>query len=253
MKRLAAVTVAVLALAMTARTFGAGGIEGSPHDMSNKTTYPWNTRNGVCSPCHAAHHTDPSQLIPLWTHSTTPTVFTPYSSPTLNAVVGAPKGVSLACLSCHDGTVALNSFYTAGTNSITGGAAMFIPAGDIIPDGAGNDMHAAHPISFTYDAALAAADGQLENPATYHIGDVKSIITSNVPPVPTSWSGTSLTGKLIKDAMLFGAGKDQMECASCHDPHKLAGSAPTSGIMTRISGTDAAGMGSTLCRTCHIK
>ena len=251
MKKLV-VTVGVLALALSAQSYGATskGIEGSPHDMSNSTTYPWNTRNGMCSPCHTIHHTDPSQIVPLWTHGTTTTTFTPYSSPTLQATVGQPGGVSLACLSCHDGTVALNSNYSAGTNSVSG-TAQFINSSYVIPDGAGNDLSHMHPISFTYDAALATTDGQLENPTTYKIGDVKSIITSNTPPVPsTGWTGTSLTGKSIDQALLFN---HKVECASCHDPHKLAGSAPSSGIMVRISGTDAGGMGSTLCRTCHIK
>ena len=234
------ITVGVLALAAAARTYGAGGIEGSPHDMSNSGSYSWNTRNGVCSPCHSAHHTDANQIAPLWSHATTTTTFTPYSSPTLNAVVGQPKGVSLACLSCHDGTVAL-------------GGTMMMPSSYIIPDGAGNDMHTAHPISFTYDAALASSDGQLEDPTSYHIGDPKTRLTDTTAPVPPTWSGTSISGKLIKDAMLFGAGHDQMECASCHDPHKMAGSAPTSGIMTRLSGNDADGKGSILCRTCHVK
>ena len=30
------------------------GVEGSPHDFSTNSTYTvWNTRHGVCSPCHS--------------------------------------------------------------------------------------------------------------------------------------------------------------------------------------------------------
>jgi hypothetical protein len=33
----------------------------------------------------------------------------------------------------------------------------------------------------------------------------------------------------------------------------MEGSSPSSGILTRLSGSDAGGKGSILCRTCHIK
>jgi hypothetical protein len=114
----------------------------------------------------------------------------------------------------------------------------------------GTDLHTTHPISFTYDAALASADGGLENPVAYTIGSAKTNLTVTTAPVPTSWSGTSLTGKSIDQAMLFN---HKMQCSSCHDVHALEGSSPTSGILARISGSDSDGRGSTLCRTCHIK
>lgn len=217
------------------------GIAGSPHDFS---TNSWNLRKGVCSTCHQAHHTDEAQIVPLWNHKTSTAAFTPYTSPTMNAAVGAPSGPSLACLSCHDGTLAINegiSGFLGSTNS----AGVIDPSAQIGPD-----LHTTHPVSFTYDAALAAADGGLEDPTTYTIGSPKTALTYSTAPVPASWSGTSLTGKTIDQALLFN---HKMECSSCHDVHKLEGSSPSSGILTRISGNDAGGKGSTLCRTCHIK
>jgi hypothetical protein len=44
-----------------------------------------------------------------------------------------------------------------------------------------------------------------------------------------------------------------MECTSCHDPHKMVGSSPSSGIMLKISGTDLYGRGDLICRNCHLK
>jgi len=217
------------------------GIEGSVHDFSTNSS--WNTRKGVCSACHAAHHTDENQIAPLWVHATSVGPFTPYNSPTFNAGPHQPSGHSLACLSCHDGTVAINQSISGvlGTNG-----PVYIDADAQI----GPDLHNTHPISFTYDAALAAADGELENPTTYKIGDPKTALTLSVAPVPSSWSGTPLTGKTIAEAMLPG---NKMECTSCHDVHKQEGSAPSSGILVRISGNDSTGRGSLLCRTCHIK
>lgn len=248
MKKLNLLLIGVaLTLPAVSRAAINKGVEGSPHDMSG-TNFTWNTRHGVCSPCHSAHNTDPNQIVPLWNHQTTTGPFVmygsaPYISSTLNASIpSAPDGASLACLSCHDGTVGINApMGGLGTNT----AYYIDPSAKIGPD-----LHTTHPISFVYDAALAAADTQLENPVTYHIGDTKTLLTVNNAPVPPSWDGTSLTGQSIDQAMLRN---HKMQCVSCHDPHKLIGSAPSSGIMAKISGSDANGRGSLLCRTCHIK
>jgi hypothetical protein len=233
---------AVLALPGISRAAINKGVIGSPHDFSG-TNYTWNTRHGVCSPCHSAHNTDPAQIAPLWNHQTTTGPFTMYSSPTMTAAVpGAPDGVSLACLSCHDGTLGINApIGGLGTN-----IAYYIdPSFQIGPD-----LHVVHPLSITYDAALATADGGLENPVTYHIGDTKSTITVTNAPVPPTWDGSSLTGKTIDNALLSN---HKVQCTSCHDPHKLIGSAPSSGIMIKISGSDVNNRGSLICRTCHTK
>jgi hypothetical protein len=114
----------------------------------------------------------------------------------------------------------------------------------------GPDLHTTHPISFIYDSALAAADRFLQDPLTYKIGDPIPNQPGVAPPVPATWSGTSLTGKTIDEVLLTN---HRMECSSCHDVHKQEGSAPSSGILIKISGTDASNRGSLICRTCHNK
>lgn len=240
----------VIAMTMAGTSWGAGGVEGSVHDFSTNSV--WNARKGVCSVCHTAHGTDDAQLVPLWAHATSENAgsFTLYESPTLNATdMGQPGGASLACLSCHDGSVAVNqgiSGLITNSSDVAGQSAVMIDAAAQI----GPDLHTTHPISFTYDAALAAADGGLENPMVYAIGNSKSNLTVTTAPVPTSWSGTSLSGKTIDQAMLID---HKMQCSSCHDVHRLEGSSPSSGILARLSGSDSTGRGSLLCRTCHIK
>ena len=215
-----------LAVAFTAGQAMAT-IIGSPHDFSSQTA--WNTRAGVCSPCHTAHNTDPAQLVPLWAHATTVATFTPYASPSLNATSTGPSGQSKACLSCHDGTVAIN---TSIDGTIPGDHVAVYATGII-----GTDLHVTHPISITYDSALATADGFLYDPST-----------------PLTWTpGVGLVGKTISQALLKGTNHDKVECSSCHDPHKQVGSSTTSGIMARISGADTNGRGSLLCRSCHNK
>jgi hypothetical protein len=243
MKRIRILMIGLaLALPSLAQAATNIGIEGSPHDFSGTNNLSWNSRRGVCSPCHAAHHTDENQLIPLWSHETSKGPFEMYTSPTMDAQLGSlPTGSSLACLSCHDGTVAINALIGETLDS-----PVYIDASAQI----GPDLHTTHPISFTYDAALASADGGLENPLSYKIGDTKSVITVNNAPIPTTFSGTSLIGKTIDEALLI---EHKMQCSSCHDPHKMIMSAPNSGIMLKISGNDINGRGSLICRTCHIK
>ena len=128
-----------------------------------------------------------------------------------------PSGVSKACLSCHDGTVAVNSYggVTNGTVFVTG-AALFTP-----------DLSTDHPISFLYDKALANNDGFLNDPST---------------PVPL------MGGQTINAAMLKGG---YLECSSCHDVHRQRGTSANDQLMLVISGPQ--GAGSKLCLTCHIK
>ena len=62
----------------------------------------------VCVFCHTPH--GGTADAPLWNRAmATPGTYTPYTSSTLDTTVGQPDGISLACLSCHDGTIALDA------------------------------------------------------------------------------------------------------------------------------------------------
>ena len=182
------------------------GIKGSSHDFTGSG---W-SYGQLCSPCHTPHRADTTVPgAPLWNHEVTTATYTVYSSPTLDATdVGQPTGVSRLCLSCHDGTVALDSFGGATGSS-------FVSA----PSNVGTDLSNDHPISFTYDAGLAAADGGLHDPTT---------------------AGSGL-GKSIDEDLLFN---HRVECASCHDVHNTGGYPR----LLRMNNT-----GSALCLTCHDK
>jgi predicted CXXCH cytochrome family protein len=193
------VLLALVILVCAASRLGAVGISGTAHDLSGRG---WGT-NEICAFCHTPHNAKVPQLAPLWNHGSSAATFTVYSSSTLNAVPGQPAGTSKACLSCHDGTVALDTYGTrTGTNTLTGSALL------------GTDLSNDHPVSFTYDAALATADGGLVSPAS------ASQVVAGIP---------LFTGKL--------------ECASCHSVHDNA-----SGNFLR--GSNAA---SILCLKCHTK
>jgi predicted CXXCH cytochrome family protein len=161
-------------------TLGYAHITGSAHDFTGET---W-SGGQICIVCHTPHNSITTVTnAPLWNHAVTTQTFVPYSSSTLNAVVGQPGGHSKLCLSCHDGTVALDSYgTTTGTTMLTGGANV------------GIDLSNDHPISFVYNTALATADGGLFDPAT---------------------KVTALGGTI--NANLLSSG--EMQCSSCHDVH----------------------------------
>ena len=211
--------VAGAALALPTLGFAAG-ITGSPHDFQNKT---WNTRKTTCGVCHTIHGST-DQQVALWTHKSTEATFTPYTSSTLDAQSGnSLSGASRACMSCHDGTVAVNNY----GGMIQGGSAEMIdPAGQI-----GTDLNNDHPVGIVYDSALAIKDGYLKDPET-------TLVTG------PDFAGT----KTIKQEMLRN---NKLECVSCHDIHKERGASKNSGIMLVMSGSSYAG--SKLCLTCHNK
>jgi hypothetical protein len=163
---------------------GFAQIAGSVHDFS---TSPF-SGGQICLPCHAPHNTplpgEPSA--PLWNHEVTTATFIVYSSDTMDSVPGQPEGNSKLCLSCHDGTVAVDSF--------GGGTGTFIISG---PANVGTDLSNDHPISITYDAALVTADGELQ------------AVTAD----------SSLGGSIEED-LLFGG---MVQCATCHDVHNGGG------------------------------
>ncbi len=185
MKSLSVALVSVLLLGMVAIGFGQT-IVGSAHDFSNEN---WNNTTEICVVCHTPHNANVTVAdAPLWNHEVTQATFTLYNSSTLDATMGQPDGASKLCLSCHDGTVAVDNFggQTNGNEFITG------------DDLLGTDLSNDHPVSFTYDATLATTDGGLFDPTTTNSG----------------------LGGTIDADMLYNS---KLQCASCHDVHNGSG------------------------------
>jgi len=114
----------------------------------------------LCQRCHALHKSSGGGPGPLWDHETTMATFILYSSNTLDATINSPSDFgSKLCLSCHDVTVAIDSYGgVTGTDFMTG---LSMPGTDLSND---------HPVSFTYDTTLANTDGGLKDPATANSG-----------------------------------------------------------------------------------
>ncbi len=190
MKRMFVVLLAMVFMVGFGGIAMAADIAGSLHDFSSGGAVGQgqglNGTGEICNTCHAPHAPSNAADGPLWDHSVTAATFTPYADPSgsidasdLTASIGA---VSKLCLSCHDGSVAIDAFGGgAGTTSITGTALV------------SNDLSNDHPISFTYDTTLSTADGELTAPAS-----VDEVTVGGLP--------------------LF-EGTGQLECATCHNAH----------------------------------
>jgi predicted CXXCH cytochrome family protein len=217
MKRIYLGICLIIAIFIAANVNSFADIKNSKHDFSSKS---W-AANEICIVCHTPHNADASMTeAPLWNHATTTATYTMYSNAnTLNGTVDAtPNPVSKMCLSCHDGTTAIDSYGGASgtillnTTNFPGTKANL-----------GADLANDHPISISYTSTTATADNELWDPAT---------------------TSVSALGGNIKAKMLYN---DKIECSSCHDVHNTGNSA-TNGHMLLLSNT-----GSALCLTCHKK
>lgn len=133
MKKFLVLTIALVVLT-TSSAFAL--ISGSAHDFSAET---WTDE--ICNPCHIPHN-GAATPAPLWNHadSATDGAFTLYSNPaTLDHVMVQPTGVSLACLSCHDGATNLDAF---------GGDAGTTLMGALATGNLGTSLANDHPVGF---------------------------------------------------------------------------------------------------------
>jgi len=237
------------------------GINGTPHDIPRVDTgmaYEPNPNDGlqrICIYCHAPHNTyklspanggpavnvgagpmapDPFDYLPLWNHELTENYLfytmyqngpgAPQTGPKASQAIQngmTPGSVSLLCLSCHDGSVAVNSYGNTAqpVSSRSGGGLTLNGTGYQI--GKDNYLGNHHPIGFDYDA-VAAVDTEIR-----------------------SADSSDLGGAGLVREHLYGVGSNLMECATCHSVHNKGN---TGEMLLWRSDTK-----SQLCLTCHDK
>lgn len=170
----------LLSLSFAATSFAA--IAGTAHDLS---AMPGTDQ--ICVFCHTPHNAD-ATVEPLWNATLSTSTFTPYASSTFDGAATMDTdpviGPSRLCMSCHDGSVAIDSAIN-GTTFINPGGALL-----------GTDLSNDHPIGFDYDAAQTL-DAELQ-PSSAALG----------------------TGTIADH--LFGT-NNIMTCATCHDVHGVTG------------------------------
>jgi len=257
----------------------------SDHDLSasSSSSGPHSASGGeseICYFCHAPHQelntsdpnvtSGPSTQTPLWNHFLSQVgtgVYGVYSSTSFNALntdiadlggaVAGSATVSNLCLSCHDGTVGVNTLYhgqyhvgspamvncgevgnptysgTAGTNTPCINQDTVIVGNSGTEDGV-KSLASLHPVNFTYNAALAGETIDLVTPT-----DQGTYGGSTRMGVPGSTGATSF---LPLFETVAGSGDFKMQCATCHDVHNNTTNRP----FLRDTTT-----GSALCLDCH--
>lgn len=147
-------------------------VAGTAHDFSFEKD-----GSAACQYCHTPHKALSGTV--LWNHKLSDKTYQIYWSTSLDAKVGQPTGSSKLCLSCHDGTVALDATVRGG------GSNTFMPPGS---SNLGTDLSDDHPVSFVYSSELSDKDPQIKPPDT-------------------------LPEELELDRL------GEMQCMTCHDPH----------------------------------
>ena len=139
MKKFFVLTAVLMLLSTTA----IAAISGSGHDFTSGTQ---TFTNDICAPCHVPHNAI-SGAGPLWSHSSASGAsFTLYpSGGSMETTPAAPAGISLACLSCHDGATQLDAFIGSTGSTVMGS----------IPANLGTNLSNDHPIQITITDALS--------------------------------------------------------------------------------------------------
>lgn len=213
----------------------------------------------ICVFCHTPHGADNSASVPLWNKTlAAPASYTTYDTLGTSSLDGAtaPVGsVSIACLSCHDGTQAMDSVLNApGSGAVVAGYTAGTWTGNSTPQGIaliGQDLSNDHPIGIQYggggitDAAPAAAtkdvDFKAPNNTIINSQTIWWIDTEGTPNGTREKTDMQLYTRAVA-GIDAGAPQPFVECASCHDPHT------NNATFLRISNASSA-----VCLACHTK
>lgn len=282
-----------------------GGIANTRHNLTQSflqargsNTFMNLSRNDygeVCVYCHTPHGANSNVALPLWNRTIKTTTYKTYDTlgtSTLTQAVNQPGPNSLSCLSCHDGTVAVDSIinmpgsgkYSAAqaTSQNNGFLSSWTGAGP------GNSFYGAHGTLNATNAAMQeygqcqschSINGPQYNPGgqypipAFDVFYISTDLTNDHPvgihfPAagpgvdfnqPTRVQGaityfdTDGNGRLdAKNVRLYDSGKGPS--VECASCHDPHG-VPTSGPGSAIAPTflRISNTGSALCLTCHIK
>lgn len=247
--------VITAAVAMGAAAPGAG-ILGSPHDMRNVTIGGVDEQGRACAFCHTPHHAqtalNPDDYYPLWSRQIDNMVFAPYVSTTMNSSdynADIAIGPTRLCMSCHDGSIAVDQHYSAAGGvkylAENGFGSPGIAAG---PSSLTND----HPVGMNYyDVAVGPASG---NPSAATVLGAQFNQDPWIRQVDDTLVYKNNTFSVKVGDRLYVSPTDPtkayMTCATCHDVHnKKNMDVPTDPNNLVL----APQQDSALCLTCHIK
>lgn len=247
-----------------------------------------NNYGQVCVYCHTPHAANVNTTAPLWNRTVGNATYTVYSSSTMNGFVDVPGASSLPCLSCHDGTQAVDAIinmpgsgrYNATPSSAAGvGGDLWtrwnvigqrsLNHGALRAGGTGQECLSCHSnpgssaSAVDFSAFALGTDLTNDHPIGVPFPTVNGAGTDWKTPGGTKVGGGATityfdepgagSGRLDKgDIRLFGAVSDaRVECASCHDPHGVPSAA--AGSVFNATFLRKTNDGSAVCLTCHTK
>lgn len=279
-----------------------GGVANTRHNLSQGTIVTSGamitTRNNygeVCVYCHTPHganDTAPVQKVPLWNRTYRANTYATYDqlgTSTLGGAVSQPGANSLACLSCHDGTVAIDSIINMpGSGRVSQAARTNHDEAHLDGNWANNAVYPGTTASNTHMAigtsspaspavgcmSCHSGPGGIEVATDFTVFAIGTDLRNDHPvgvafPVAggpgVDFNQPGATRGNVKFFDLNGNGRPdtrevrvydsgdgfEVECASCHDPHGVpSAGAGSSFIPTFLRVANA---GSALCLTCHTK
>jgi len=278
-------TAVVMGAALIAGSASAG-ITNTLHNMGTTGSGTNVTTAGtgeICVFCHTPHGSDTSAAVPLWNkllpESNTFTTYDQLGTTTLDGGITDVGSVTIACLSCHDGSQAMDNIlnapgsggYTTDGGSTNGLGYTWSTGGTVDSNGLltagitqiGKDLQDDHPIGVQY------AGGGYKSTVTAGPGADADFVAAQYSNNRwwvdnTTMQGNGSTAATLDkwDFKLYtrtdaGAGfanEDEpfVECGSCHDPHM------ETDTFLRIDASVIGGMtnsndGSAVCLACHTK
>jgi len=246
MKKLFVLLISIVLIAgVYTISYGNGnglGIVGSPHDFTDglvkgaALSEAWNSRAEICRVCHVPHdHGVAAKNYMnglLWNHGVSSATYTMYNNAWSSTLTGTqsaqPDGTAKLCLSCHDGTVALDT-YDKYTNTTTYIDSVGYDAGFKTPgflDGANLDLRGTHPLSIAFPAGQDGDGINFNSTAA------------------TNWAN----GATIASTLDNG----KVQCSTCHEVHNK-GSVAGTHLLRSPQTVAQGGTASELCLKCHIK
>ena len=271
-----------------------GGIINTRHNLTQSflgetaliMDFARNNYGEICVYCHTPHGANTTIAAPLWNRTNKANTYNTYNSSTITQPVSQPGPNSLSCLSCHDGTVAVdsiinmpgsngfnpnanrntvqnNTFLNTWINPNSGLQASHMAL--VSPLTSANGCPLCHsntgtgalsPSAPSFDAFLIGTDLTNDHPVgirypTTGLGmDFRptTAVYKNIAFFDNNTNGTPDTNEI----RLYNTGQGfEVECASCHDPHGVPSNG--SGTVNNKTFMRVSNSGSGLCLTCHVK
>jgi mono/diheme cytochrome c family protein len=262
---------------LTQRQVSGGGPAGVTMDSYR------NDYEEVCVYCHTPHGANRTVAAPLWNRTMKATVYQTYDllgSASITQPITAPGIASLTCLSCHDGTTAVDSIINMPGSGRLNPAQETVENTDFLntawdnrrgPDAGVHARLAGAECLACHSAAAGVVGAGATDFTAFAIGtDLRNDHPVGIRYPTATGAGTDFKEPPRREARLayfdtnangradpseirlYNSGEGyEVECASCHDPHGV----PSGGAGSVFNPTflRVSNVGSGVCLSCHTK